>query len=67
MSKAKEPRKLSHKQATRCENARLNTACLCRCQGKFHGAGRVKDVAELKAGDPHQVSAEEPKKARKKR
>jgi PHP family Zn ribbon phosphoesterase len=54
MSRSDAPprRALSKAQAGRCEHAKTDRCC-CRCGGAFHGKGRVADVTELPAEDPH--------------
>ena len=64
-------RRLTEKQASRCENA-LTPRCRCRCGGSLHGAKRGgEDVPsraffeELADDDPHRVRTWEELEARK--
>jgi hypothetical protein len=43
-------RALSFRQAASCEAA-LSKRCRCRCGGAFHGT--LREVGDLRQGDPH--------------
>src|SRR5205807_7041007 len=63
-------RSISPSQVARCENAKTKR-CRCRCQGVFHGAGRIgvgltpgalrAASLDLPQGDPHRVGNAKPK------
>lgn len=53
-------RALSLRAAQDCENA-TGPVCKCRCNGAFHGKGRVMDTRTLPLDDPHSPSSECPK------
>jgi hypothetical protein len=50
-------RALSFRAAQDCENA-TGPTCKCRCNGAFHGKGRVVDTRTLPLDDPHSPSTE---------
>ena len=53
-------RSLSLRAAQDCETA-TGPVCKCRCNGAFHGKGRVTDTRTLPLDDPHSPSSECPK------
>jgi hypothetical protein len=55
MKKKSAGRSLSFVMAQRCEFA-MEQRCRCRCKGEKHGRSRL--VPDLKAKDPHAVSAD---------
>jgi hypothetical protein len=50
-------RALSFRQAASCEAA-LSTRCRCRCGGAFHGT--LREVGDLRQGDPHALRGAAP-------
>jgi hypothetical protein len=53
-------RALSFRQAASCEAA-LSTRCRCRCGGAFHGT--LREVGDLRQGDPHALAGAAPANA----
>ena len=53
-------RSLSFRQAASCEAA-VSSRCRCRCGGAFHGT--LREVGDLRQGDPHALKDAAPERA----
>jgi hypothetical protein len=53
-------RAISFRQAASCEAA-MSKRCQCRCEGAFHGT--LREVGDLRQGDPHALKDAPPSPA----